>query len=500
MPKNVTQYDLLLSCPGDIKNEIEIIKEVVSQFNNSYSDVLGISIRARHWAESAYPESGGKPQDLLNKQFINKCDAAVAVFWTRFGTPTDKYDSGTEEEIEIMLKSGKQVFLYFSDISVPPSEVNGEQYANIKKLKERYKDKGLYWTYNNHEDFRKLFAAHLTKHFLALDAVNEIKAAKKPSLLIKSISLEQQLEDEVVPVRFIASRKSVEEMQEEIKILFQKINDYTDYSKLLVRAMIPNFFQEAVTINDDEKEIIKKYAKAMNIELSKDFFGLGDLKKDILGNIGLGTSPSLHGTSEEIEKRNDIRKLYKSILEVVDWKIFEDIFSKLNCIRLCVENNGTTFDEDIEITLRFSKEMIILPSDIPMAEGFNIDKADCSYYELFEIQKTAHYLDFDASIKRQNFPYIPQQSFPISMYGNRKSEEEKYYETLAEVFDYDFFIEKDCVKIKLKMDYIKHNTAVAFPTVLFVTDKVSDIEYTITSKHCDAPTNGKIKVAICPPA
>ena len=35
---------------------------------------------------------------------MRDCDAAVAIFWTKFGTPTDKYGSGTEEEIEEMLR------------------------------------------------------------------------------------------------------------------------------------------------------------------------------------------------------------------------------------------------------------------------------------------------------------------------------------------------------------------------------------------------------------
>ena len=48
----------------------------------------------------------------MNEQFVNKCDAAVAIFWTGFGSPTDEYDSETEEEIEIMLQSGKQVLPY----------------------------------------------------------------------------------------------------------------------------------------------------------------------------------------------------------------------------------------------------------------------------------------------------------------------------------------------------------------------------------------------------
>ena len=102
MPQNVTQYDLLISCPGDIKEELEVINRTVQKFNDQFSDTLGISIRTRHWSKNSYPQSGGKPQALLNEQFVKKCDAAVALFWTRFGTPTDEYGSGTEEEIEML--------------------------------------------------------------------------------------------------------------------------------------------------------------------------------------------------------------------------------------------------------------------------------------------------------------------------------------------------------------------------------------------------------------
>ena len=115
MAQNVMLYDILISCPGDIIGEREIINEEISRFNDLYSDTLGIILRSKHWSKNSFPESGNKPQALLNKQFVSNCDAAVAIMWGRFGTPTDEYGSGTEEEIEIMLSQGKQVFLYFSD-------------------------------------------------------------------------------------------------------------------------------------------------------------------------------------------------------------------------------------------------------------------------------------------------------------------------------------------------------------------------------------------------
>ena len=55
----------------------------------------------------------------------------VAVFWSRFGSPTEEYASGTEEEIERMLDSGKPVMLYFIERDVPMSLIDAEQISKI---------------------------------------------------------------------------------------------------------------------------------------------------------------------------------------------------------------------------------------------------------------------------------------------------------------------------------------------------------------------------------
>ena len=110
MAQSVTLYNLLISCPGDVRDEVTLIEAAVDEFNELYADPLGITIKTRHWSKSSYAQSGGKPQALLNEQFVNKCDAAVAIFWTKFGSPTDEYGSGTEEEIEIMRLVGTSNF------------------------------------------------------------------------------------------------------------------------------------------------------------------------------------------------------------------------------------------------------------------------------------------------------------------------------------------------------------------------------------------------------
>lgn len=210
MPKNITQYDLLISCPGDIKEEIDLINEVISNFNQQFSNSLGISIQTRYWRKSSYPQSGGKPQELLNEQFVEDCDAAVAIFWTRFGTPTDEYQSGSEEEIEIMLNSGKQVFLYFCEKPVKPTDFS-EQYNLVQAFREKYKDKGIYWTYDSKESFKELFYAHLTQHFLTVKKIENINSEIKPKLSLKSICENGSISEKFVIEKYIVPNPMPEE-------------------------------------------------------------------------------------------------------------------------------------------------------------------------------------------------------------------------------------------------------------------------------------------------
>ena len=53
MAQNVTLYNLLISCPGDIKEEVTLIESAVDEFNELYAETLGITIKTRHWSKSS---------------------------------------------------------------------------------------------------------------------------------------------------------------------------------------------------------------------------------------------------------------------------------------------------------------------------------------------------------------------------------------------------------------------------------------------------------------
>ena len=40
MAKTKTEYDLLISCPGDLDSVVKLVNAVVKKFNDNYSDVL----------------------------------------------------------------------------------------------------------------------------------------------------------------------------------------------------------------------------------------------------------------------------------------------------------------------------------------------------------------------------------------------------------------------------------------------------------------------------
>lgn len=168
MKHNVTMYDILLSCPGDAYNLCyPAVEAAIKKFNSDSIISKSISLSLKHWSTSSYPQSGGRPQKLLNSQIVDNADIAIAIFWTRFGTPTDDFESGTEEEISRLIEKGRQVFLYFLDKPIPPSLTDLPGYSeNRKKVIElMHKYEGLYDVVHNENELESKIVDHLRLYF-----------------------------------------------------------------------------------------------------------------------------------------------------------------------------------------------------------------------------------------------------------------------------------------------------------------------------------------------
>ena len=512
MPKNITQYDLLISCPGDITDEIGIVEEVVASFNQQFTNSLGISILPRHWSKSSYPQSGGKPQELLNEQFVKDCDAAVAIFWTRFGTPTDEYKSGSEEEIQIMLDSGKQVFLYFCEKPIKPG-YDSEQYKLVEAFKEKYKDKGIYWTYDSNESFKELFNAHLTQHFLTEKKLNTINAEIKPKLAIKSISADNTIVDELVVQRYIVPnpmpyKERLKRIKNKIDYIntihfYKETNDSLSvaslkWSPIATVSSMDLLKGSLIKISEDIKKIITLFVEKYCFTLNDDFFDVGELREDFAANMlstlhGGGTV--LKGTASEKRKYEYIYAVKEEIEDYILWESIEKTYSNLNIAKLLVENSGNSFDEDIDIELSVPTSFLIPHYKIPVPVFNVLDSFDKKYNfsDLFSIQQTDKYFDYDSSVKNKRFTPMPIE--PV--FKNEEMWfEKKYKSEINKLFSYEIFERKDETIIKLHVDYIKQHTSIAFPTPIFLDmeAKIDNIKYRIISKNNPDIRNGTLKV------
>ncbi len=481
MARNITQYDLLISCPGDVANAVGVIKDVVEEFNQQFGDALGINIRWRYWQNSVYAESGGKPQDLLNKQIVDTSDLAVAIFKTRFGSPTDNYGSGTEEEIERMLAVGRQVFMFFDESPVRPSDFDMNEYQRVQEFKGKYKDKGIFWTYKNEDEFRDIFRAHITRYFMTLSNGNATEG--KSDLIVRAYKdgrVEEKIQLSPFDMGgFISSKKLIQEIEDGI----HRISEIK-----LVRSSEPIsqalgiFMGKKVEIESHTIDIIGVIAEKIGIKLPEDFFDIGNLTEtSALSNPLLG-GKSINGTVEEKTKYNSIVSLEKLIHKTLGHMQMEKYYKDLYGVELVLFNDGTKYDEDIDIDIVMPMDRFIDIKELPVpTEEVNLGD-DWRFGDIFEIPATKDfvcYSDTRKTLMNRQIHVTPSMPFTSRDY------EEEYRETLRNVFDYQLYADGNNMIIKVHFDYIKQHQAAAFPTWIFVKEPKEEllIKYSITTKN-----------------
>ncbi len=488
MAKNILQYSLLISCPGDVQDEVEIIQRVVNEFNNRYTNVLGIAIQTKHWKKNSYPQSGGKPQALLNEQFVEDCDLAIGILWTRFGTPTDMYGSGTEEEINIMLDANKQVFMYFSEKPIKPSNIDTFEYQRVQEFKRKYQNRGIYYTYTSNEEFEKKISAHLAQYFLSLSKVEEIKNNRGPKLVLKGISTEGQVIEGFHLDDFCARvYRIIAEYVDKIEKLIKQVKEIV-LPKDQDDFMMARYLLQQAKISDGQKKDVEEFAKQLKVELPEDFFYLGNLQvENVIGE-------RLEGTLEEKKKYRYLKLVCDYIKKVFLLSQIVESFKDYRYICLALENEGNDVDEDIELYLTFPLGGFFPLGDFPklsysamkyLAIGDEVKK-------IFGIAGAKEFKEYGESRKRL-FSYVDSSTFIRNPFGNIDYEQE-YFNLLKSFFDYDIFKDANNITVRLKIDYLKHHTVIAFPSILFVKDDISSIEYVIKSKKIpDVQTGAIIK-------
>ena len=168
MPFLANVYRVMIASPGDVQEERKHVREVISEWNSTYSVSRSITLQPVAWDTDTYPEMGEHPQAIINRQVLNDSDILVGIFCSRLGTPTPNAESGTIEEIERHIATGKDTLLYFSTAPIPRDQKSRDECARVEQFKSRMEGRGLYREYSDAPNFKDQFRRDLSK--LMVDA------------------------------------------------------------------------------------------------------------------------------------------------------------------------------------------------------------------------------------------------------------------------------------------------------------------------------------------
>lgn len=169
MPKSEQVLSIFLASPGDVGAERNNVNAFVSEWNDLWSDEIGIHLRLVKWETNAYPAGGADGQDVINAQIGEEYDVFLGIMWKRFGTPTGRAASGTVEEFERALArnraSGSPELMFYFKKAELDRDVDEGQLQAVREFRSRLANDGLlYWEFLSHEQFGQLVRVHLTRH------------------------------------------------------------------------------------------------------------------------------------------------------------------------------------------------------------------------------------------------------------------------------------------------------------------------------------------------
>lgn len=193
---------IFLASPSDVGDERQRFVEVIGEWNRAWSRELGLRLDILRWEDDAYPSIGEDAQDIINRQIPNNYDFFVGIMWSRFGTPTARAGSGTEEEFLRALARCKEkdeqidILFYFKDAPISPSKLDPVQLTKVQKFKASLQVEGLlFWEFSDVDQFEKYVGLHLTRHVQAWRA-RQAQMSREPSTQHLPVNLDSAVEDD----------------------------------------------------------------------------------------------------------------------------------------------------------------------------------------------------------------------------------------------------------------------------------------------------------------
>lgn len=164
---------VFLASPGDLKDEREIARGVVARFNKLYSRFFSLTVELVVWED--VPSGHGRPQEIINRDHLARCELFVGMLHEAWGSDTGKYSSGFEEEFVIAEESlnatGRPAMgLLFKHVDDRRVKDPGPDFARVLAFKDSIGERILHKTFKSETEFKEQFEDILAAHVLSLKA------------------------------------------------------------------------------------------------------------------------------------------------------------------------------------------------------------------------------------------------------------------------------------------------------------------------------------------
>ena len=168
MPRDLKQLTIFISGTNEVDAEKAALRRLIEELNRLLEKTHGLTLRVISWPDDVRPGVNVDPQAEITRQFGSAFDVYVGLLGTRFGTPTPRAGSGTEEEFEAALARFRsdsksiRVLFYFKRTNENPFTMDVDQLRKVKGFREALPSRGVvYRDFKDTAEFVELVKDHL---------------------------------------------------------------------------------------------------------------------------------------------------------------------------------------------------------------------------------------------------------------------------------------------------------------------------------------------------
>lgn len=169
MTKSLARLKLFVSATSELQAERRLLEDLIGDVNRVVEDAYGVTIRPIDWRRDVVPGVGTDPQHVINAQAA-EYEIYFGMLGARFGTPTPRAGSGTEEEFNAAYRrfrkdprSVRLLFYFRTGFPGGLMDVDSEQLRRVQEFRSRLSQEAgvLFCDFVNSEQFIQFARNHL---------------------------------------------------------------------------------------------------------------------------------------------------------------------------------------------------------------------------------------------------------------------------------------------------------------------------------------------------